>query len=186
MSIDSFSQAKKDVLSRADKSSIGGWDKKVTRLCWKINKNKNYYTTSSCSGRIILMWDRDKKGEGLFVKVWHEEVSFKELKKELEKIKKGEIKFKQEPCIIHIACKSLEDAQKLHDLAKLSGWKRCGIISIKRKIVLEINCTEKLEFPVIHSGKILVDDKFLRIVLEKANKNLEKSLEKIQKLEKMF
>jgi tRNA(Phe) wybutosine-synthesizing methylase Tyw3 len=248
MIIDSFSQAKKDTLSREDKSSIGKWDEKIIKLCEKINKNKNHYTTSSCSGRVLLMVDKEKKGEGLFLKVWHDEISFKELKKELEKLReivnnpthppanllcsqssqgliknistkktavidksikncstnnskviagrfnknhnKINIKFKQEPFIIHIACKDINCGKKILHLATKIGIKRAGIIGISEKnkknekVVVELNGSEKLEFPIVVNGKIIVDDEFLKIIVNRANKKLKRNWEIIERLEK--
>lgn len=185
---DKFSQRKKDVLLKEDKSSKRTWDKKIAKLCEKINSFEDYYTTSSCSGRIVVMVDQDKKEKDLFLRVYHGLFSLTQLKKDLNKIVENNrlIKFKLEPCILHVACESLEDAQKLLDKAKLVGWKRSGIISFGRNIVLELNSTEKLEFPIIDKNKILVDDDFLKIVVLESNKKLEKSWGKIRKLEKFL
>lgn len=266
-----FQQRKKDVLAKLDKSSIGSWDKNIVDLCEKINSLKNYYTTSSCSGRIILIKDEDEKRNDLFVRVWHDLISLKDLRGELEKIMKYppnsqhrsdkvrhrtlakslahpkdtspvgseingseseqvqdssigkvingkitnkisdaltsdnarnlpeaissksiraqrdklNIKFKQEPCILHVACVSLEDAQKLLDKAKLVGWKRSGIISTSKNIMIELISTEKLEFPIISDGRLLIDDEFLKVVALKANENLKKTWKKIEELRKL-
>ena len=185
---DTFLKRKKDILSKLDKSSKGNWDKRILRLCMKINSSSNYYTTSSCSGRVVLMLDEEKKQQGLFVEVYHDKISFENLKRDLKSasIKKGKIKFKMEPCILHVVCRNLEYAQTLFDRAKLVGWKKSGIISTERNVVLELNSTEKLEFPVIDQGEILVNDKFLKLVVNEANKKLEKSWEKIKKLGMMI
>jgi len=185
---DRFNQRKRDVLSKLDKSSIGKWDEKIVSLCKKINSEENYYSTSSCSGRVILMIDQDKKGEDLFLFVSHDKISFNQLKKELElALKKNKnIKFKSEPCIIHIACKTLEDAEKLYEKGKDAGFKRLGIIGTSHGFTFELNSTEKIEFPIIQNKKLLVDDEFLKIIVEDANKKLEKSWEKIKKLEKLI
>ena len=53
--------------AKIDKSSIGKWAEKISGLCGKINSKENYYTTSSCSGRILLLIDQEKKGEDLFL-----------------------------------------------------------------------------------------------------------------------
>jgi len=78
--MDSFNQRKTSILSKQDKSHIGKWDKKVISLCNKINKSENYYTTSSCSGRAVIMIEQEKKSSNLFLKVWHDLIDFKELK----------------------------------------------------------------------------------------------------------
>tara|TARA_Y100000310_G_scaffold284826_1_gene307844 strand:+ start:1680 stop:2267 length:588 start_codon:yes stop_codon:yes gene_type:complete len=185
MSQDNFQQRKKNSLSKIDKSSKGEWDKDVINLCDKINSLKDYYTTSSCSGRIVLMIDQDKKEEGLFIKVYHDLISLQEFKKDLDKIAKtnnGKIKFKLEPCILHVACEGPDKAFKIYTKAKLAGWKKSGMISFGNRAIVELNSTEKLEFPIVDNGKILVDDIFLKIIVEESNKKLKKSWEKIEKL----
>jgi len=186
--INSFQQRKKDVLSKIDKSSVGKWDEKIISLCEKINSTENYYTTSSCSGRIILMIDQEKKGENLFLFISHDKISFSQLKNEIiEAVKKNKkIKFKLEPAIIHIACKTLEDAEELFEIGKNAGWKRLGIIGTRNGFTFELNSTEKLEFPIIKNKKILVDDDFLKIIVDDANKKLEMNWGKIKKLEMGF
>ncbi|MGD9275594.1 MAG: tRNA wybutosine-synthesizing 3 family protein [Candidatus Pacearchaeota archaeon] len=181
-----FNQRKSSVLSKLDKSTKGSWDKKIISLCEKINKKENFYTTSSCAGRIVLLIDKDEERGNLFLKVWHDKISFEELKKTLDEINKKEnIKFKMESCILHVACENLTDAQKLLDEAREIGWKRSGMITSKNKIILELNSTEKLEFPIMRRGKLLVDENFLKIIVSEANKKLEKAWWKIMKLEKV-
>lgn len=182
---DNFLRQKQDILSKSDKSHIGEWDRKIINLCEKINKNDNYYTTSSCSGRIVVMLDNEKKGRGLFILVYHDLIGFKKLKSDLDKISKAEmIKFKQEPCILHVACRTLEDAQDILDKAKLSGWKKSGIISSKKRFVVELNGTERTEFLLMNKGKLLVNNEFLEIILKRCNENLKKSWMKIERLKK--
>lgn len=186
--IEEFSKRKKDVLSKIDKSNKTTWDEKITVLCNKINLSDKYYTTSSCSGRAVLMINQDKKEENLFVVVHHEKISLEELKDDLKTALKRDkkIKFKLEPCILHIACRTLEDSWKLYNKAKLAGWKKSGIVGMKNGFTLELNSTERLEFPIIDKKKILVNDEFLKIVVEDVNKKLKKSWEKIERLEKLL
>ena len=184
---DIFLQRKKDVLSRKDKSSIGKWDEKIVKLCNKRNKLDNYYTTSSCSGRIIIIPDKDKKARNLFLKRYHNLISFKQLKEDLQEIAektKQLIKFKLDPCALHVASRELESANKLYFKAKLAGWKKSGIIAVNTKYVLELNSTERLEFPIINNGKILVNDNFLKILVKRANIKLKNTWKKIENLEK--
>ena len=183
--INSFQQRKQDVLFKIDKSSIGKWDEKIISLCKKINSKENYYTTSSCSGRIILMIDQEKKGENLFFFVFHDKINLRELREQLNlALKKNKtIKFKLEPAIIHIACKTFKDAEKLFEIGKNAGWKRLGIIGTRNGFTFELNSTEKLEFPIIKNKKILVDDDFLKIIVDEANGKMEIGWGKIRKLE---
>jgi tRNA wybutosine-synthesizing protein 3 len=184
--MDKFVKRKNDVLSKLDKSHKTSWDEKIIKLCNEINSLDDYYTTSSCSGRVILMIEQDKKAENLFVSVYHDKISLKRLKEDLAiAIKQNKnIKFKLEPCILHISCKILEDAEKIYNKAKFAGWKKSGIIGTRNGFSVELNGTDRLEFPIIRKGKILVDDEFLKIVVDESNKKLEKSWMKIKKLEK--
>jgi len=190
MSRDFFIQRKKTVLSKIDKSSKRSWDKKMLPLCEKINSLGNYYTTSSCSGRILLMVYQEKKQNDLFCNVYHNSISLAVLEKDLEevckKFKNKSIKFKLDPPILHIACRSMKDAKILYEKAKIAGWKKIGLVSWEKRIVLEIICTGKLEFPLIECGKILVDENFLRLIIQQSNFKMKNSWEKIKRLEKLI
>lgn len=183
-----FTRRKEDCLQKDDKSSIGSWDKPILKLCEKINKNPSLYTLSSCSGRIVLIKNLVKKGPGMFVFRSHSKVKFEDIKKALEEAEKNKSKesliFKQETCILHVCCGSLEDAEQLLNKAREAGWKNSGIMSTAGRIVLELRSTEYLAFPIMEKGKTLVDDDFLRVAVREANERLERSWEKIGKLEK--
>ncbi|MDD5192778.1 MAG: hypothetical protein PHH54_07380 [Candidatus Nanoarchaeia archaeon] len=182
----SFEESKKKQLSKSDKSSIGSWDVEIKDLCEKINKSKKYYTTSSCGGRIVLIKALDEKAEDVFLFRTHKKISFDELKKALQNIKyKGLVEFQQTTCILHVACENLKDAQEIVNKAKLAGWKRSGIMGGKRNMV-ELHSTESISFPIMENMKILVGDDFLKLIVREANKKLERTWEKIDRLEKMI
>jgi len=183
-----FEEKKKKQLGKIDKSNIGSWDKKILDLCKKLNKSKNYYTTSSCAGRVVLLKSSDKKIEDAFLFRSHKKVSFGELKKALNEIAekyKGQVNFQQTSCILHVACRKLDDAQRLVDKAKFSGWKRSGIMSTGKRFVTELHSTELIDFPIMDEGKVLVDDKFLKLVVKEANDKLGRVWEKIERLRKL-
>lgn len=182
-----FILTKKKQLSREDRSSIGSWDKKIKGLCNKINKKKNYYTTSSCAGRVVLLKYSDVKQEDAFLFRTHNKISFDEIKNVLEKISKnynGLVEFQQSCCILHIACLTLNDARIILNKAKEAGWQRSGIIGGKRNMV-ELHSTESMSFPIMNNGKILVNQDFLKLVVEIANSKLERTWNKINRLKKI-
>ena len=183
-----FERRKEDCLKKDDKSSIGEIDLPIKGLCEKINKNSDYYTLSSCSGRIVLLKNLEKKQAGMFVFRTHDKVSFKELKNQLDGAskKKESLIFKQETCILHVCCKTIEDAEKLLNKSRESGWKNSGIMNISGRIVLELRSTEYLALPIMIKGKVLVDDSYLKILISESNKRMEKTWEKINKLEKII
>lgn len=184
-----FAQEKQVQLSKADKSDKGDWDKEILPLIKKINLKEDYYTTSSCAGRIVLIKGKEKKQEGLFLFRTHSKISLGELKKELGNATRryqGIVYFKMECCIMHVACSSLKAAQELVDRAKLAGWKKSAIIASKRRFIAELISTEKIEMPVTDKGKILVSDAYLKILAEEANRKLQRTREKIKKLKKII
>jgi len=183
-----FEQDKEKQLAKEDKSSIGGLDPKIKELCNKLNKSKDYYTTSSCAGRVILIKNKIDKKPGLFIFRTHNKITFQQLKKELDKTvknKEKEVGLKQEPCILHVSCRTLEASQKIVDNAKFCGWKRSGIMATKKRFVCELMSTEHTELPIISKGKILVSDEFLKILVKEMNEKLERTWNKIKKLEKL-
>jgi len=185
-----FDKRKKDILTKKDKSFIGGWDKKIVGLCKKLNKTNKYYSTSSCSGRIVLIINSDKKTHGLFLKIYHDLISFDKFKKDLDgtikKNKNKNINFKQEPCGLHVACRTLKDAQILVTKARKIGWKKSGIISSDKRFIVEMFGTGILGFPIVKDGDLLVEEVFLREILKKSNGNLKKSWKQINDLRKVI
>ncbi len=182
-----FERRKQDCLKKDDKSSIGEWDKPIRTLCDKINKKDNFYTLSSCSGRIVLIKNLEKKQPGMFILRSHEKIKFENLKKALETYNEKEaLIFKQEQPILHVACKTLKDAEDILMKAQQAGFKHSGIMSISdNRIVLEIIGSEQLSLPIFDK-KILVDEDFLRVLVSESNARLEISWTKIKKLEKLM
>ena len=186
--IELFNSDKKKQLTREDKSSIGEWDKPIEALCNKINKQSNYYTTSSCSGRIVLLKYSDVKQEDAFLFRTHSKTSFKELKNaliEAGKIYNDMVEFQQTSCILHVACETLENAQELVNKAKEAGWKRSGIMGGKRNMV-ELHSTESMSFPIMNNNDILVDDNYIKIVVDISNDKLERVWKKIDRLKELI
>jgi tRNA wybutosine-synthesizing protein 3 len=181
-----FERRKEDCLKKDDKSSIGFWDKPIVKLCEKINKQDNYYTLSSCSGRIVLIKNLAKKQAGMFIFRSHDKVKFDELKKVFgEYDGKDDLIFKQEQPILHVACKTLVDAEKMLKNAQAAGFKHSGIMSIAdSRIVVEIIGSEQLALPIFASGKLLIDDDFLKMLVKESNERLMIGWSKIDRLGK--
>jgi len=183
--INTFQIQKQKQLSKSDKSNEGSWDIKIKSLCNKINKSKDYYTTSSCAGRIILLKESTKKQPDAFLFKTHKKTTLNEIKNALEKTNYKDIEFQQTSCILHVACSSLEKAFTLVNKAKLAGWKRSGVMSQKRNIV-ELHSTENMSFPIVKNSKLLVDNNFLKIAINQANQKLERTWKKIENLKKLI
>lgn len=177
-----FSKEKAQFLSKPDKSSKGSIDREIKPLLDLINRKAEYCTTSSCSGRIVLLRDSERKREGALVFISHGKVTFSQMKKALLGIPKTKetIYMKHEPAIMHVACSSFNDAMKLLTMARNCGWKRSGMIS--RSNVIELISTEQLAAPVAIGGKPVIDDAYLKVLVKEANGKLERTRKKISRL----
>ncbi len=182
---ENFDIDKRNILSKKDKSKKGSVDEPILQLILFLNRLKDYYTTSSCSGRILIMRipPDARKDHVEWLMTSHKPVSVNQVKLSLRNLTgSGELWFKQEPLIIHTAARNLERAQQLLDLAKLSGFKKSGIIASKRRFVVEIEGTDILSTIIGKEGKVFVDDNYLKILVETANKKLSRNLNKKDKL----
>jgi len=175
-----FDNDKKTFLSKIDKSKKGSIDPVILPLIEKINSLDDYYSTSSCSGRIVLLKEsesgRKDKAKWLFVS--HDKVDSDKLIYKINKLPdKKNIWFKFEPPIIHISCRNIDAAQKLLDIAR-PLFKLSGIISTSKNIV-EIRGTDRIDTPIKD-----ISDNHIRVLVEISNKKLEKTRKKLKDMGK--
>ena len=78
----------------------------------------------------------------------------------------------------------MKKATEILEKAKYIGFKRSSILTCDKNIVVELNTSDRMEFPIIKNNKILVDDEFLKLVVGMSNYKLKRGWEKIKKLEK--
>ncbi|MBI2668985.1 hypothetical protein HYX14_04025 [Candidatus Woesearchaeota archaeon] len=144
---------KKCFLGKMDKSKKGSIDEKVIPLLQAINAHSDYYTTSSCSGRVYFWRGTGRKNETEWIKVSHNLID-EEFFALQEKQKSGLIWLRFEPFIIHVACRNLESANRLLDIAK-KIYKKSYILSASNKIIVEIHGSEFVEMPFYQDGDSL-------------------------------
>ena len=183
-----FNKKKQEILQKEDKSSKGSVDEKIKELCVTINKSPNFVTSSSCAGRILLVKSFENKNKQPKAWIWvtHNLATKEEVSAALKNYKEKEpLTFKQESAILHIYCKSLEHAEQFIEVARNSGFKRAGIITTKKHIVIEIICLEQLAVPIFDK-KILVTEEYLGYIIKEANRKLQKSWSVIARLRENF
>ena len=160
----------------------GELDSDIVKLLDTINLLENYVTLSSCSGRIVVI-DIPEVGDkrrAKFLGKWHDEVDFEVVLSTASKSENWGWLI-QYPPIIHVACRTLDDAERLMIAANDAGFRRSGIISVKNHVV-EVASLERIELPVARSGRILVSENYLRSVVEFANIKLKKGKERLERL----
>lgn len=130
---------------KKDQSKKGSLDVDIQPLLDSLNAQGVYTTTSSCSGRIVLLdvpTIGDKKN-ARWVYVTHEEADAEKIA-DLVQHAPSALWLLQESMIVHVRCTTLNDADRLLQLAQRCGLKRSGIFSLKRFSV-EIQGTERIE-----------------------------------------
>ncbi|MFA4669172.1 hypothetical protein QDY65_01260 [Pyrococcus kukulkanii] len=185
---ENFERAKKEALMSLEIAlRRGEVDEDIIHLLKKINSMENYFTTSSCSGRISVM-EMPHFGDKVNAKwlgKWHREVEFEEVMEAIKKHREGQLWLLVRSPILHVGARTLEDAVKLVNLAVSCGFKYSNIKSISdRKLIVEIRSTERLDAFLGENGELLVSEDYIRKLVEVANAQLKRFKEKLRKLEK--
>ncbi len=173
-------------LVRFDNSKKGFIDKDILELVTLINKHQDYYTTSSCAGRIMLIKPSKLKHEANWIYSSHDPADLNDLLKALEDIPKGIVWLRMEPPILHVACRNMEAAADLLKKANAAGFRRPSVLSFEKRIIVEIMMPYKMDVPITKNRTLLADKEFLLFLIEQANLKLKNSRKKLRKLEEEF
>jgi tRNA wybutosine-synthesizing protein 3 len=147
------------------------------------------YTSSSCSGRIMLLHTdkEENKKFSEFENRYHRLVTFEEIKKDIESFKDGYLWLKVEPFIFHFATKDYNKAKEILDFCRDLGLKKAGIISAKDgRFTCEVTNTVFISTLVKMDDKQLVSDEYLQLLLEIANQKLDSNFKKLELFESSF
>lgn len=160
-------------------------DSGIKQIINLINESKNYYTSSSCFGRIVLLEIPsigDKKG-ARFLGKWHRTINVNELLSALKNAEIGQIWILSQSPILHIVAKTNYVADKILKTAISCSFKNSGLKSLGKKIVVEICSTERLDAPVGMDGVIFCNKDHLKLLVNISNEIIKKSTIKLHKFE---
>eukprot|EP00835_Amoeboradix_gromovi_P004003 NODE_289_length_11662_cov_0.555133.p4 type:complete len:205 gc:universal NODE_289_length_11662_cov_0.555133:10727-10113(-) len=157
-----FAQRKKSVMEKLDKSNKQSIDHHLIETCNAINNMENYFTTSCCSGRVVLMTKTgeklDKKLSGKWLLVSHDPPNIQDYFKDFNPVYMSDVVqnpterviLKYEPVIMHVACRDMESAVVLHNASFNAGFRNSGIsCDLKQsRFTVAIRCTINLEIEV--------------------------------------
>ena len=182
-----FEAAKARALARLQRSVA---DEEIAGVLQKINARADYYTTSSCSGRIVLILlpEIGAKREAVFLGKWHRAVERGEVLMVMENapFAEGELWLLAQSPIIHVACRTLEKAEALLRLALDVGFKYSGMKGIARDtgiVVVEMLSTERMDVPLASRDTVFVDEAYMGFIVTKANFMLHRGREKLNRFE---
>ncbi|XP_032420964.1 tRNA wybutosine-synthesizing protein 3 homolog isoform X3 [Xiphophorus hellerii] len=158
-----FSRIKTQSLSRLDLSKKGSVDEDIEHVVSLLNSCEQFFTTSSCSGRIILIDGAAGSSDAhkqncVWLFVSHQKCTCDDLMSGLSRAC-GDAVLKFEPFVLHVQCRRLEDAQ-----------------------LLAVRSTHGLEVPLSRHGKLLVDEDYIQFLTQIANQKMEENLRRVQRL----
>jgi len=181
-----FQENKKTALKKLEKAKKDNLvDEGITPIIDIINEFDDYFTSSSCFGRIVLLQlpvIGDKKNAE-FIGKWHRQINADEVLSAVEKAETGQLWLLAQSSIIHIVAKTNTAADKILKIAYSCGFKHSGFKSIENKIVVEICSTERLDAPVGMDGKLFCDQQYLDLLVDISNEIIKKSNAKLEKFE---
>ncbi|XP_008584017.1 PREDICTED: tRNA wybutosine-synthesizing protein 3 homolog isoform X2 [Galeopterus variegatus] len=148
-----FARWKAQCLSKVDLSRKGSVDEDVVELVQLLNAREQFFTTSSCAGRILLL----DGGINSF---------------EVQKQNCCWLLVTHKPCV----------KDDVHSVAIDSGFRNSGITVGKRgKTILAVRSTHGLEVPLSHKGKLMVTEEYIDFLLNIANQKMEENKKRIER-----
>ncbi|XP_077563019.1 tRNA wybutosine-synthesizing protein 3 homolog isoform X2 [Haemaphysalis longicornis] len=159
--MDAFAKEKLRRLGGADVSRKGSIDARIVQVVDCLNVFPQYYTTSSCSGRIIVFSGATDAA--------------------LENVS-ASLTLKLEPFILHVRCQSVDAAQKLLAASIGAGCRNSGILlSRSGKVHLAVRTTLAMEVPLTDGGTVLVTPVYLEFLRRLANDKMMENWRRLQR-----
>jgi tRNA wybutosine-synthesizing protein 3 len=158
-----------------------------TFLCNFIAKTKNFFTASSCAGRITLVGldKKETKKESAFYRKWHRKVKFEEVMEGVKNFDGEVLWFKQEPIIFHLGTNNLENSKKILAICEKAGIKRAGIkVAKEGKFIIEMVGTHNINAPLKEEGKIIANEDYIKYLVKKGNEKFDKNQKMLKRFEK--
>ena len=181
-----FLDAKEKALNSLEKAkNENKVDKGIKAILDIINKSDDYYTSSSCAGRIALIelpHLGDKKGAE-FLGKWHRKIEPSEIDGAAKKAKTGMLWLLAQSPILHIGANTNDISDSLLKTAISCGFKNSGLKSTGRKIIVEICSTERLDSPIGKDGKLFCNEEYLNLLVNISNEIMDRSSLKLHRFE---
>ncbi|CAM8906693.1 unnamed protein product [Rhodiola kirilowii] len=171
--------------SETDKSPKGSLDTPIIPLLNAINLHPNYYTTSSCSGRVSILSTptsstvQKKARGGSWIYITHDFADKDAVLDVLFRIEDDastqqcDVVFRFEPLIIAVECRDVASAQKLVSVAVAAGFRESGISNVQKRVMVGIRCSIRMEVPLGEKGRILASREYVGFLVEVANQKME-------------
>lgn len=181
--MNAFDQRKQNISTNfCDHSLKGSIDEGVLTICNLLNSHHDYYTTSSCSGRIVLFNENQQKQQkeelsNPWLLISHCGIEFSDFINALNTNRPNDsslISLKFEPMVMHVEARDIDHAQKLLSIAVQSGFRNSGISISPRRYIVAVRCTLKLEVPIIYDGNnnLILNEEYLQKLVHISNEKM--------------
>ncbi|NPA86305.1 MAG: hypothetical protein GXO42_02835 [bacterium] len=167
----------------------GEVDEDILPLLQIINSSENFFTTSSCAGRIMVMEKppTESKPETRVLGKWHREVTLEEVKQAVSQHSKDYLWFKLDSFILHIVARTLEDAAALLHAVRGAGLRNSGIRAVTASgVLVAITGTENIEHLLGKDGKVCCTEEELGLLVETANRKFRRMRARLKQLEALL
>lgn len=168
-----FEARKKAFVERLEREALQDRvDGDILPLLRLLNSHPDIYTTSSCSGRIMVAEAARpsySKGRGFRpVAKWHHPVPPDLVREAVAEIDDAWLMVRG--AILHVAARDAKTAYRLVEIGRETGHKHSGVIAINRSgIFVEILGEERLDIPLKRRGQPTAS---IEAAVEEANKTL--------------
>lgn len=166
-------------------SEIGYLDARVVPLLEALNSLEEFYTTSSCSGRVTVVdaewpWERE---ESHVVFKSHEKVEAKDVLRVVSVRPLRAYWLIARGPILHVVSRDVSSAMALLAVARETGFKHSGVVGRTAcGYLVEIMCSPQLIVPLVVEGNALMDRGSTATLINLANLVLEEGWSRLERL----
>ncbi|MCS7122617.1 MAG: hypothetical protein NZ908_01520 [Candidatus Micrarchaeota archaeon] len=140
-------------------------DEPIIDLIRDINSIPKAFTTSSCSGRVIVLIDRGRKIDSEKYLTFHRYITIEDLK---DIPRSNNVWLRVEPFILHLITKDIDTADSILRAARSVGIKRGGMQRIKVGYFIELMGNVNLSVP---TSKCIIDEELVGVINTLMRKN---------------
>ena len=201
--------------SKRDASRAGAVDARAARTVRAVCESANYFTTSSCSGRISVFGDapvkrdddagadadagaeeRKAKG-GLWAYVSHDPADAEEVLRAIAEAEAMDgdgggdggastLTLRFEPFILSVEARDVERGAAFVKRARECGYRESGITACEKRVICAARCQIRMEAPVRVGGTRIVDDDGVRALVALANEKFEANARRMERFYEGF
>jgi len=199
-----------DADADADRSRAGRVDARCVEFVREVCASEDFFTTSSCSGRVSVFADRGArevergvKG-GRWVYVSHDPARGRAVVEavravEAETAAAGDAEdedeaedapptlvLRFEPFILAVEARDVESGADFVRCARDCGYRESGITACEKRVICAARCQIRMEAPLVVNGERVVDDAGIERLVEMANEKFRTNAERMERFREAF